>query len=103
MRAIKRKRLEPRELKRLEATVARLPADVVSEAVMEAEEQRRDDQAESMDTGPKGVSAGGLNLKTMKKADGSYPVWLSQRKVRQAKSKRKMVVSAKKKKSKKKR
>ncbi|KHN87715.1 Protein LLP -like protein [Toxocara canis] len=123
MRAIKRKRIEPRELKRLEATVARLPAETIAEAVMETEErqkeaiesatvarlpaetiaeavmeteERQKEAIESMETDTKGS----INLKTMKKADGTFPSWLSQRKVKQVKKKQKMILKAKKKKAK---
>ncbi|KHN75832.1 Protein LLP -like protein [Toxocara canis] len=95
MRAIKRKRIEPRELKRLEATVARLPAETIAEAVMETEERQKE-AIESMETDTKGS----INLKTMKKADGTFPSWLSQRKVKQVKKKQKMILKAKKKKAK---
>ncbi|KHN75847.1 hypothetical protein Tcan_11526 [Toxocara canis] len=43
---------------------------------------------------------GSINLKTMKKADGTFPSWLSQRKVKQVKKKQKMILKAKKKKAK---
>uniref|UniRef100_A0A915BBE8 Protein LLP homolog n=1 Tax=Parascaris univalens TaxID=6257 RepID=A0A915BBE8_PARUN len=92
MRAIKRKRLEPREFKRLEATVRNLKRETIAEAVMETEERKKEAE-ESMDMN----TASGINLRTMKKADGSFPIWLSQRKVKQAKKKQKILLKARKK------
>lgn len=42
-----------------------------------------------------------INLKTMKKPDGSYPVWLSQRKIKKKKREQKVKQNAKKRKARK--
>ncbi|VDN23587.1 unnamed protein product [Gongylonema pulchrum] len=47
------------------------------------------------------VDNAGLNLKTMKKSDGSYPVWFSQRKIRRKKREQNIKQKAKKRKAKK--
>lgn len=45
------------------------------------------------------TDSGSLNLKTMKKPDGSYPIWLSQRKIKKKKREQKIKQNAKKRKA----
>ncbi|EJW84407.1 hypothetical protein WUBG_04681 [Wuchereria bancrofti] len=84
VRAIKRERMAPRVLKRLQATVSNLDCNLATEST------DPDVQLVEMET-----DSGGLNLKTMKKPDGSYPVWLSQRKIKKKKREQKIKQNAK--------
>ncbi|MCP9260798.1 hypothetical protein DINM_003952 [Dirofilaria immitis] len=96
VRAIKRQRLAPRILKRLQATVSNFDCNKIK---MEIDDDSNlavdsDMQLVRMET-----SNENLNLKTMTKPDGSYPVWLSQRKRKKMKHKKKIKHNAKKKKT----
>uniref|UniRef100_A0A0N5AEQ9 Ribosome biogenesis protein NSA2 homolog n=1 Tax=Syphacia muris TaxID=451379 RepID=A0A0N5AEQ9_9BILA len=79
MRRLKRAKIEARQLKKLQAAVSDLNAteamEIVEDSVAKPE----------ADTQVKTESSGGLNLKTLRRPNGSYPVWVSQRKVRKLK------------------
>nr|CRZ24033.1 Bm9691 [Brugia malayi] len=89
VRAIKRERLAPRVLKRLQATVSNLDSNKIKMEIdnsnMATESADPDVELLKMET-----DSGNLNLKTMKKPDGSYPVWLSQRKIKKKKREQKI-------------
>uniref|UniRef100_A0A915PXC2 Uncharacterized protein n=1 Tax=Setaria digitata TaxID=48799 RepID=A0A915PXC2_9BILA len=114
MRVIKRERLAPRVLKRLQATVTNLDC---SKTNMEFDSSGKffkcgsqpecrickgefwlrcikfiyifsEDELLQMFTflqTKMEIDSASLNLKTMKKSDGSYPIWLSQRKIKKKK------------------
>uniref|UniRef100_A0A1I8ETE1 Uncharacterized protein n=1 Tax=Wuchereria bancrofti TaxID=6293 RepID=A0A1I8ETE1_WUCBA len=94
VRAIKRERMAPRVLKRLQATVSNLDCNKIkmefNNSNLATESTDPDVQLVEMET-----DSGGLNLKTMKKPDGSYPVWLSQRKIKKKKREQKIKQNAK--------
>ncbi|VIO99193.1 MGC53320 protein, putative [Brugia malayi] len=94
VRAIKRERLAPRVLKRLQATVSNLDSNKIKMEIdnsnMATESADPDVELLKMET-----DSGNLNLKTMKKPDGSYPVWLSQRKIKKKKREQKIKQSKK--------
>uniref|UniRef100_A0A8R1TLZ1 Uncharacterized protein n=1 Tax=Onchocerca volvulus TaxID=6282 RepID=A0A8R1TLZ1_ONCVO len=91
VRAIKRERLAPRVLKRLQATVSNLDSKKIK---METDDSSNFFPLFTMET-----DSQSLNLKTMKKPDGSYPVWLSQRRIKKKKHEQKIKQNAKKKKA----
>ncbi|VBB29504.1 unnamed protein product [Acanthocheilonema viteae] len=92
VRAIKRERLAPRVLKRLQTTVSNLDCNKIKMEIDKSDLTADSDiQFSKMET-----NGENLNLKTMKRPDGSYPVWLSQRRIKKMKSKQKMKQNAKK-------
>uniref|UniRef100_A0A0R3RVV4 Uncharacterized protein n=1 Tax=Elaeophora elaphi TaxID=1147741 RepID=A0A0R3RVV4_9BILA len=140
VRAIKRERLAPRVLKRLQATVSNLGCnkikmeidnpDLAADSNVQFEkvsyasaqsygEEEMDDRMTRMIifsfSALIGVKSekkcflkfqmetdnGNFNLKTMKKPDGSYPVWLSQRKIKRKKREQKIKQNAKRRKARK--
>ncbi|VDK88642.1 unnamed protein product [Onchocerca ochengi] len=111
VRAIKRERLAPRVLKRLQATVSNLDSKKIKMETDDSNDMSMDiimplhslftDLAADSDVqfANMETDSQSLNLKTMKKPDGSYPVWLSQRRIKKKKHEQKIKQNAKKKKA----
>ncbi|VDK75090.1 unnamed protein product [Litomosoides sigmodontis] len=95
VRAIKRERLAPRLLKRLNGIVSNLGCSKIK---MEIDNNGLADDS-SVQFSKMETDKESLNLKTMKKPDGSYPVWLSQRKIKKKKREQKIKQNAKKRKA----
>ncbi|XGW32050.1 hypothetical protein V3C99_010321 [Haemonchus contortus] len=81
MRSIARAKKAPKERILLDAAVARREAYELEQAAKEAEAAKNapgTDKLETMDdTGENSAKKATINLKTMKRADGTYPPWLS--------------------------
>ncbi|CAJ0573332.1 unnamed protein product, partial [Mesorhabditis spiculigera] len=91
MRSIARVKKEPKVLKKLDETLATTTKDELN-AELNARKEAQ------METDAAATAPATINLKTMKKADGSYPVWLSARKIKKAKHGAKKAAQPKKKK-----
>ncbi|CAJ0601000.1 unnamed protein product [Cylicocyclus nassatus] len=81
MRTIARVKKAPKEQKLLEAAVARREEYERAQAEKEAEAVKNAPGTEKLetmdDTGPESTKTATINVKTMKRADGSYPPWMS--------------------------
>ncbi|VDO80228.1 unnamed protein product [Haemonchus placei] len=81
MRSIARAKKAPKERILLDAAVARREAYELEQAAKEDEAAKNapgTDKLETMDdTGEGTAKKATINLKTMKRADGTYPPWLS--------------------------
>ncbi|VDN07487.1 unnamed protein product [Thelazia callipaeda] len=89
MRCMKRQRLAPRVLKKLHETVSNL--NPVSNRMEVDHGTSSVAMASIFLFFEMEVDGTGFNLKTMKKPDGSYPVWLSQRIIKKKKKRKKTV------------
>ncbi|CAJ0930126.1 unnamed protein product, partial [Mesorhabditis belari] len=90
MRAIARVKKEPKVLKKLEETLAKKTIEEIN-----ASTSVENDATMETDSSTKAT----INLKTMRKADGNFPKWMSARKVKQVKASNKKVQKNKKKKN----
>ncbi|VDM71219.1 unnamed protein product [Strongylus vulgaris] len=81
MRAIARTKKVHKEDKLLEAAVARREEYDQAQAAKQAENVKNapgNEKLESMDdAAPEPTKTATINVKTMKRADGSYPPWMS--------------------------
>ncbi|KAK5979149.1 hypothetical protein GCK32_009368, partial [Trichostrongylus colubriformis] len=81
MRSIARAKKAPKEHALLEAAVARRAAYELEYAAKEAEAAKNAPGTDKLDTmddsSPASVKKATINLKTMKRADGTYPPWMS--------------------------
>ncbi|VDL82957.1 unnamed protein product [Nippostrongylus brasiliensis] len=78
MRSIARVKKAPKELARLEEAVARREVYELEQAAKEAEAAKKapgTDKLEEMDDSS--AKKATINVKTMKRADGTYPPWMS--------------------------